>query len=79
METQQKALDAQIKLIDLQVPTRWGNQLNGNENRRQSSGLEERRPYSLGKSVEWKPPTLGKSLELDICPYSLGKSVEWKP
>gem|GEM_PF-5342288 len=37
------------------------------------------RPYSLGKSVEWKlreEVTVGVSLYQS--PYSLGKSVEWK-
>ncbi len=36
-------------------------------------------PHSLGKSVEWKPPSLPSWL--DFClfgPHSLGKSVEWK-
>ncbi len=48
------------------VPTRWGNQLNGNGcaiasqlRREQSKGG----PHSLGKSVEWKP----KGLRDDFC------------
>ncbi len=38
------------------VPTRWGNQLNGNYRRQDQRSLRQGSPgsHSLGKSIEWK-------------------------
>jgi hypothetical protein len=64
--------------IPVPVPTRWGNQLNGNQSQYELHGLQPC-PHSLGKPIEWKPRTPASNmLVVADRPHSLGKPIEWK-
>jgi hypothetical protein len=53
METTDKLIKTTTEMTA--VPTRWGNQLNGNVGRsNHKSHQTSCRPHSLGKPIEWK-------------------------
>ena len=61
------------------VPSRRGNQLNGNPVTIARVLLQTTRPLSQGKSVEWKLPRNRRNgIQVILGPLSQGKSVEWK-
>ena len=61
------------------VPTRWGNQLNGNSCRYPVPTFSIFRPHSLGKPIEWKQREAYKrAIDERKSPHSLGKPIEWK-
>ena len=58
-------------------PTRWGNQLNGNQTE-YINGLireEEKWPHSLGQSVEWKQSTGSVLLRIALIPAPLAGAI----
>ena len=65
---------------DAEGPTRWGNQLNGNQLTRSSAvSISACWPHSLGQSVEWKLGVCLTPSSFSLSrPHSLGQSVEWK-
>ena len=62
------------------LPSRRGNQLNGNPSGQTTLILDEESPLSQGKPIEWKPAQQSAYyLGCSLPPLSQGKPIEWKP
>jgi len=74
METSDR-YDPVMYNVNRLVPTRWGNQLNGNSPLPGRGGRVPRRhncPHSLGKPIKWKPESTMHTDEL-------GMETSWSP
>ncbi len=54
VEWKLRAIARRANVKHARVPTRWGNQLNGNLRLQKPIAIRVGSPHSLGKSVEWK-------------------------
>ncbi len=71
--------DARVSRKELLVlPTRWGNQLNGNREILLKTKPFNSTPHSLGKPIEWKQGAGKGKDKAYVPPHSLGKPIEWK-
>ena len=78
METQ-RVYNQAVLADDPLLPSRRGNQLNGNRDKPDIILTARRTPLSQGKPIEWKlDHQLANRLPLVRTPLSQGKPIEWK-